>query len=89
MSRFYTAGGWRECLGTFMRRVERRNPVGASTLAMVVNDNAGCLMPSGVLESIASVHAPTEGGSDVRSRSHPTEGTRRYGRRALHVLDWR
>jgi hypothetical protein len=28
-------------------------------LAMVVNDNAGNLLPRGVLESIASVLAPT------------------------------
>jgi hypothetical protein len=34
-------------------------PVGASTLAMVVNDDAGCLMPRGVLETIASMLAPT------------------------------
>ena len=30
-------------------------------LAMVVNDNAGCLTPLGVLESIASMLAPTVG----------------------------
>jgi hypothetical protein len=30
-------------------------------LAMGVNDDAGCLMPRGVLESIASVLAPTGG----------------------------
>jgi hypothetical protein len=29
------------------------------TVAMVVNDNAGCLMPSGVSSSIASMLAPT------------------------------
>jgi hypothetical protein len=28
-------------------------------LAMVVNDNAGCLMPSGGLSCIASMLAPT------------------------------
>jgi len=28
-------------------------------LAMVVNDNAGCLMPRGVSSSIASMLAPT------------------------------
>ncbi len=28
-------------------------------LAMVVNDNAGCLIPSGVLRFIASMLAPT------------------------------
>ena len=28
-------------------------------LAMVVNDNAGCLMPSGASSSIASMLAPT------------------------------
>ncbi|PAM82079.1 hypothetical protein CES87_20885 [Pseudomonas sp. ERMR1:02] len=35
------------------------NPVGASLLAMVVNDNAGNLTPSGVIEIIASRLAPT------------------------------
>jgi hypothetical protein len=30
-------------------------------LAMVVNDNAGSLVPPGVLESIASMLAPTGG----------------------------
>ncbi|AWY38737.1 hypothetical protein DKY63_01965 [Pseudomonas putida] len=30
------------------------NPVGASLLAMVVNDDAGCLTPLGALETIAS-----------------------------------
>ncbi len=33
--------------------------VGASLLAMVANDGAGCLMPRGVLQSIASELAPT------------------------------
>ena len=33
--------------------------VGASMLAMVVNDDAGCLLPRGVLMSIASKLAPT------------------------------
>jgi hypothetical protein len=33
--------------------------VGASMLAMDVNDNAGCLTPRGDLKSIASVLAPT------------------------------
>ncbi|AWY39868.1 hypothetical protein DKY63_08125 [Pseudomonas putida] len=40
-------------------------PVGASLLAMVVNDNAGYLDKRGVLESIASMLAPT-GGIAVR-----------------------
>ncbi|PAM84757.1 hypothetical protein CES87_04790 [Pseudomonas sp. ERMR1:02] len=35
-------------------------PVGASTLAMVVNENAGCLNPRGARTSIASRLAPTE-----------------------------
>jgi hypothetical protein len=34
--------------------------VGASMLAMVVNDNAGSLIPRGVLGFIASMLAPTE-----------------------------
>ncbi|AWY39763.1 hypothetical protein DKY63_07555 [Pseudomonas putida] len=34
-------------------------PVGASLLAMVVNDNAGSLIPRGVPSCIASVLAPT------------------------------
>jgi hypothetical protein len=29
------------------------------TVAMVVNDDAGCLVPRGVLETIASMLAPT------------------------------
>jgi hypothetical protein len=33
-------------------------PVGASLLAMVVNDNAGALMTRGALEAIASKLAP-------------------------------
>ncbi|PAM82081.1 hypothetical protein CES87_20895 [Pseudomonas sp. ERMR1:02] len=36
-------------------------PVGASTLAMVVNDNTGSLTPRGVLSCIASRLAPTGG----------------------------
>ncbi|AWY44303.1 hypothetical protein DKY63_02285 [Pseudomonas putida] len=36
-------------------------PVGASLLAMVVNDNAGGLTPRGVLPYIASRLAPTVG----------------------------
>jgi len=36
-----------------------QNPVGASLLAMVVNDNAGYLNERGALESIASMLAPT------------------------------
>ncbi|AWY39742.1 hypothetical protein DKY63_07435 [Pseudomonas putida] len=37
-------------------------PVGASLLAMDVNDNAGCLTHSGACTSIASRLAPTGGG---------------------------
>ncbi|POF40581.1 hypothetical protein B0D71_19085 [Pseudomonas laurylsulfativorans] len=36
-----------------------RVPVGASLLAMDVNDNAGSLIPRGVPASIASLLAPT------------------------------
>ncbi|CAI8776819.1 hypothetical protein EMIT0P291_170115 [Pseudomonas sp. IT-P291] len=36
-----------------------QSPVGASLLAMVANDNAGSLTPSGVLGFIASRLAPT------------------------------
>jgi hypothetical protein len=36
------------------------NPVGASLLAMVVNDDAGSLTPRGVLTPIASKLAPTQ-----------------------------
>ncbi|PYY70739.1 hypothetical protein CRX42_09805 [Pseudomonas jessenii] len=39
----------------------RRFPVGASLLAMVVNDNAGCLVSRGGLASLASRLAPTAG----------------------------
>ncbi|KQN50815.1 hypothetical protein ASE98_03025 [Pseudomonas sp. Leaf48] len=38
-------------------------PVGASMLAMVVNDNAGNLTPRGVLRPIASMLAPPVGAS--------------------------
>ncbi|AFY20332.1 hypothetical protein PputUW4_03137 [Pseudomonas sp. UW4] len=38
---------------------ENTNPVGASLLAMVVNDNAGCRVPRGALGFIASRLAPT------------------------------
>jgi hypothetical protein len=34
-------------------------PVGASLLAMIVNDNDGCLTPRGALRFIASRLAPT------------------------------
>jgi hypothetical protein len=37
-------------------------------LAMDVNDNAGVLTPSGVIEFIASMLAPTEGGAQRRPR---------------------
>ncbi|OPK10583.1 hypothetical protein BZ163_09345 [Pseudomonas sp. VI4.1] len=37
-----------------------RSAVGASLLAMVVNDNAGSLTPRGVLRFIASKLAPTQ-----------------------------
>ncbi|MGF6198054.1 hypothetical protein [Pseudomonas laurylsulfatiphila] len=40
---------------------ENTNPVGASPLAMVVNDNAGWQVPRGVLWFIASRLAPTDG----------------------------
>ncbi len=42
-------------------------------LAMVVNDNAGCLMPSGDLSSIASVLAPT-GGCVLKGYARATNG---------------
>jgi len=38
--------------------------VGASLLAMVVNDDAGCLVPRGGLRLIASRLAPTEVGGE-------------------------
>ncbi|NWL23143.1 hypothetical protein DM828_28060 [Pseudomonas umsongensis] len=44
-------------------------PVGASTLAMVVNDNAGNLMLRGVLRFFASMLAPTESGGVQKSFS--------------------
>ena len=39
---------------------ENTNPVGASLLAMVVNDNAGWQVPRGALGFIASKLAPTD-----------------------------
>ncbi|MBD0681572.1 hypothetical protein CGA21_23315 [Pseudomonas sp. PSB11] len=44
-------------------------PVGASTLAMVVNDNAGNLMLRSVLRFFASMLAPTGGGGVQKSFS--------------------
>jgi len=35
-------------------------PVGASMLAMVDNENTGCVIPHGVCAAIASMLAPTE-----------------------------
>ena len=43
--------------------VYTRNPVGASRLAMDVNDDAGSLTPRGVLKSIASKLAPVDPGT--------------------------
>ncbi|OOW03705.1 hypothetical protein MF6394_10565 [Pseudomonas sp. MF6394] len=37
-------------------------PVGASLLAKIVNDNAGCLIQSGALRFFASKLAPTKNG---------------------------
>jgi hypothetical protein len=42
-----------------MSRAGYACPVGANTLAMVVNDDAGNLIPRGVLRFFASVLAPT------------------------------
>ena len=50
----------------------RRTSVGASLLAMVVNDNVECLIPSGVHESNASRLAPTgdrSGCKNVKART--------------------
>ena len=44
---------------------ENTNPVGASLLAMVVNDNAGWQVPRGALGFIASKLAPTEIGPRI------------------------
>ena len=44
-------------------------PVGASTLAMVANDDAGNLAPIGAFRFIASMLAPTE-----EQRLHPMQG---------------
>jgi hypothetical protein len=49
----------KSCRRANARPVEWSIPVGASTLAKVVNDDAGCLMPRSVLNSIASMLAPT------------------------------
>ncbi|PYY69221.1 hypothetical protein CRX42_17695 [Pseudomonas jessenii] len=48
----------------------KRIPVGASLLAMVVNDNAGSLTPRGVLRLIASRLAPTGGTRFAQTRGH-------------------
>ncbi|AWY39714.1 hypothetical protein DKY63_07295 [Pseudomonas putida] len=47
-----------------LRFIKVRFSVGASLLAMVVNDNAGCLTPRGVLRFIASRLAPTKAPRD-------------------------
>ncbi|PVZ62145.1 hypothetical protein C9422_01210 [Pseudomonas sp. B1(2018)] len=47
---------------------ENTDPVGASLLAMVVNENAGWQVPRGVLWFIASKLAPTE--DNGRRREH-------------------
>ncbi len=69
-------------------------PVGASLLAMVVNDNAGSLTPRGVLSSIASRLAPTRAQRNQAGRSaaslliltcpvgRPSGGVHPGGRRA-------
>ncbi|KAB0496605.1 hypothetical protein EIY72_09685 [Pseudomonas vancouverensis] len=44
-----------------------RYPVGASLLAMGVNDDAGCLEAPVVPTFFASMLAPTEGGASVRN----------------------
>jgi hypothetical protein len=46
-------------VGLFIACRKANTSVGASLLAMVVNDNVGCLTPSGVLRFIASRLAPT------------------------------
>src|SRR5689334_3191631 len=43
-----------------LRRVTLEKPVGASLLAMEVNDDAGSLTPRGALRFFASKLAPTE-----------------------------
>ncbi|MFL8992265.1 hypothetical protein Q7W64_29715, partial [Pseudomonas sp. LLb12B] len=48
-----------DAIGTTLQRAEQI-PVGASLLAMIVNDNASLLAKRGALESIASKLAPTE-----------------------------
>ncbi|AWY40302.1 hypothetical protein DKY63_10510 [Pseudomonas putida] len=55
-----------------------RNPVGASLLAMVVNDNAGCLIPRGDLKFIASRLAPTVGWRVFAVSSRLTGRTERH-----------
>jgi hypothetical protein len=46
----------------FLHFVANHSPVGASLLAMVVNDDAPFLIKRGVFEPIASKLAPTKGG---------------------------
>ncbi len=44
--------------------MHHKSPVGASLLAMVVNDHVGNLTPRGALRFIASMLAPTERGGN-------------------------
>ena len=47
-------------------------------LAMDVNDDAGSLTPSGVLESIASMLAPTGGAQKLINRRQKTRRKRQF-----------
>ncbi|NWL20396.1 hypothetical protein DM828_13800 [Pseudomonas umsongensis] len=49
--------------------------MGASLLAMVVNENAGCLTPRGACSSIASRLAPTESPHTLRRVHDPASKT--------------
>ena len=48
-----------QCLRSYTKSAFTEKPVGASLLAMVVNDDAGCLDACGVWDTIASKLAPT------------------------------
>jgi len=60
--------------------LEKRNaarPVGASMLAIVVNDDAGSLTPRGALRLFASMLAPTGPAAMGRTGTKPLDGARK------------
>ncbi len=61
-------------LSLFDQNLRILSTVGASMLAMEVNDNVGCLTPSGVRPTIASMLAPTNMGKGVTAKLTQIDG---------------